>query len=76
MNPAIEKLMEAKENAKRAKVEVKQEADISDEQMAIQWKKMRAKFDNVNKHKKSQYRKRNNEDEPLSKKPKFLKPAD
>lgn len=76
MNPVIEKLMEAKENAKRDKVEVKQEADVSDEQMAIQWKKMRAKFDNVNKRKKSQYRKTNNEDEPLNKKPKFLKPAD
>lgn len=76
INPAIEKLMEAKENAK---VETKQEADISDEQMAVRWKKMRTKFDNVkNKHKKPQHRQISNasEDEPLKKKPKFLKPAD
>ncbi|XP_071630681.1 M-phase phosphoprotein 6 [Temnothorax longispinosus] len=76
MNPVIEKLMEEKENAKRAKVEVKREADVSDEQMAVQWKKMRAKFDTVNRHRKPQHRKRNDEDEPLNKKPKFLKPAD
>ncbi|XP_024867660.1 M-phase phosphoprotein 6 [Temnothorax curvispinosus] len=76
MNPVIEKLMEEKENAKQAKVEVKREADVSDEQMAVQWKKMRAKFDTVNRHRKPQHRKRNDEDEPLNKKPKFLKPAD
>lgn len=75
MNPTIEKLMEARKNAK-AKVETKQEADISDEQMAVQWKKMRAKFDAVNRHKKPRYKKINDEDEPLKKKPKFLKPAD
>ncbi|XP_071571787.1 M-phase phosphoprotein 6 [Temnothorax nylanderi] len=75
MNPVIEKLMEEKENGKRAKVEEKQE-DVSDEQMAVQWKKMRAKFDTVNRHRKPQHRKRNDEDEPLNKKPKFLKPAD
>ncbi|XP_077267656.1 M-phase phosphoprotein 6 [Temnothorax americanus] len=76
MNPVIEKLMEEKENAKRAQVEVKREADVSDEQMAVRWKKMRAKFDTVNRHRKPQHRKRNDEDEPLNKKPKFLKPAD
>lgn len=76
MNPTIEKLMEAKENAKRAKVEVKQEADVSDEQMTVRWKKMRAKFDTVNRHRKPQHIKTNNEDGPLTKKPKFLKPID
>ncbi|XP_011881131.1 PREDICTED: M-phase phosphoprotein 6 [Vollenhovia emeryi] len=76
MNPAIEKLMEARKNAKQAKVEVKQDADISDEQMAVQWKKMRAKFDTVNRRRKPQHRTTNNEDEPFDKKPKFLKPAD
>lgn len=76
MNPTVEKLMEAKENAKRAKIEVKQEADISDEQMAVQWKKMRTKFDKVNKNRKAQHIKSNDQDEPLRKKPKFLKPAD
>lgn len=74
MNPAIEKLMEAKNNTK---VETKQEADISDEQMTIQWKKMRMKFDK-NRHKKQQHRQISDasEGETLKKKPKFLKPAD
>jgi len=76
MNPTIEKLMEAKENAKRANEDVKQETDISDEQMAVQWTKMRAKFDSTNKHRKPRHIKTNNEDEPLSKKPKFLKPVE
>lgn len=76
MNPAIEKLMEAKESAKQVKPEMKEEADVSDEQMTVQWKKMRAKFDTVNRHKKPQHWKTNNEDEPLNKKPKFLKPVE
>ncbi|XP_018394334.1 PREDICTED: M-phase phosphoprotein 6 [Cyphomyrmex costatus] len=77
MNPNIEKIMEAKENAKRANEDLKQETDISDEQMAVQWTKMRAKFDTVkNRHRKSQHIKTNDEDEPLTKKPKFLKPTE
>jgi len=75
MNPTIEKLMEAKENAKRVKVEMKQEADVSDEQMAVRWKKMRAKFDTVNRPRK-QRKKTNDADESLKKKPKFLKPVE
>lgn len=75
MNPAVEKLMEAKENAKRAKIEMKKETDISDEQMAVQWKKMRAKFDNRQPI-KTQPKKTKDKDEPLKKKPKFLKPVE
>ncbi|XP_028050390.1 M-phase phosphoprotein 6 [Monomorium pharaonis] len=74
MNPAIEKLMETKENAKRTKEEVK-EVDVSDEQMTVQWKKMRAKFDTMNRHRKP-YHKKNNEDEPLEKKVKFSNSID
>ncbi|XP_011631444.1 LOW QUALITY PROTEIN: M-phase phosphoprotein 6 [Pogonomyrmex barbatus] len=77
MNPAIEKLMEARENANRPKVEVKQDADVSDEQMAVQWKKMRAKFDSVNKRMKHNPNlSPKHENEPLKKKPKFLKPVE
>lgn len=76
MNPNVEKLMEARENAKRVQVEVKQEADVSDEQMAVQWKKMRAKLDNVSKQRRPQHTKTNDEDEPFKKKPKFLKPVE
>lgn len=76
MNPTIEKLMEAKENVKRANEDVKQDTDISDEQMAVQWTKMRAKFDTANRHRKPQHIKINDEDEPLSKIPKFLKPIE
>ncbi|EZA54340.1 M-phase phosphoprotein 6 isoform X2 [Ooceraea biroi] len=75
MNPAIEKLMEARDNA-RARTEVKPEADISDEQMTVTWQKMRAKFDAVKKLRKSQHRKTKTEDEPVEKKLKFLKPVD
>ncbi|KAL0128364.1 hypothetical protein PUN28_003567 [Cardiocondyla obscurior] len=74
MNPAIEKLMEAKENSKRGQEEKKEEADVSDEQMTVQWQKMRAKFDTVNRHRKQQHR--NDEDGPMRKKPRFLKPVD
>ncbi|XP_011158247.1 M-phase phosphoprotein 6 [Solenopsis invicta] len=75
MNPAIEKLMEEKENAKRAKEEVKEEVDVSDEQMTVRWKKMRAKFDNMKKR-RTPYYKSNDADEPSTKKIKFLKPDD
>lgn len=74
MNPVIEKLMEARENA-RAQKEVKQDVDITDEQMAVQWQKMRAKL-NAKKLRKLQHVKTKSSDEPLKKKPKFLKPAD
>lgn len=75
MNPMIEKLMEARESA-RTRIEVKEEADVSDEQMAVQWQKMRAKFDATKKLRKSQHRNTNIMDEPAEKKTKFLKPVD
>lgn len=75
MNPNIEKLMAARERAKQAKLEVKQETDVSDEQMAVQWEKMRLKFDKQ-RHRKTQHRKTKTEGEPIEKKPKFLKPVD
>ncbi|XP_012224687.1 M-phase phosphoprotein 6 [Linepithema humile] len=78
INPKIEKLMEARENEKRAKMETKQETEISDEQMAVQWQKIRVKFDATQRqYKKPQHRKMKSEDdEPIEKKPKFLKPID
>lgn len=83
MNPTIEKLMEAKENAKRGQEEIKQEVDVSDEQMAVQWQKMRTKFDVMQRKKtqykasrKSQYSKTDCKEEPMEKRPKFLKPVD
>ncbi|GAB1868914.1 M-phase phosphoprotein 6 [Camponotus japonicus] len=83
MNPTLEKLMEAKENAKRGQEEIKQEVDVSDEQMAVQWQKMRTKFDVMQRKKtqykasrKSQYSKTDCKEEPMEKRPKFLKPVD
>ncbi|KAL6448218.1 hypothetical protein ACFW04_000306 [Cataglyphis niger] len=82
MNPAIEKLMEARENAKRAETETKEEVDISDEQMTVQWQKMRTKFDIMQRksqhktNRKLQHSKTDCNDEPIGKKPKFLKPAE
>lgn len=83
MNPTIEKLMEARENAKRAQTEIKEEVDVSDDQMAVQWQKMRIKFDAMTHRKsphkvnrKSQHSEPNSNDEPMEKKQKFLKPAD
>lgn len=83
MNPTIEKLMEARENAKRAQTEMKEEVDVSDEQMTVQWQKMRTKFDVMTQRKpyhkvnrKLQHSEPDNKDEPIEKKPKFLKPAD
>ncbi|XP_029171795.1 M-phase phosphoprotein 6 [Nylanderia fulva] len=83
MNPMIEKLMEAKENEKRAQTETKEEVDVSDEQMTVQWQKMRTKFDVMTHRKpqnkayrKSQHSKTGCKDEPMEKKPKFLKPVD
>lgn len=81
MNPIIEKLMEAKKNAKRAQVETKQEVDVSDEQMAVQWQKMRTKFDIMSRktqykaNRKSQHSK-NYKEEPTEKRAKFLKPVE
>lgn len=90
MNPTIEKLMEAKENAKRAQTDIKEELDVSDEQMAVWQKMQKTKFDSEKflmhrkiakkpQHKanrKSQHSKTDCKDEPMEKKPKFLKPVD
>lgn len=73
MNPAIEKLMEARESEKRAEEEKKKETDISDEQM-VQWQKMRTKFNATHKQGKPQHK--DSKDEPVKKKPKFIKPLD
>lgn len=83
MNPMIEKLMEARENAKHAQVETKEEVDVSDEQMTVQWQKMRTKFDVIIQQ-RSQYKinrklehsRTDSKDEPIKKKPKFLKPVE
>ncbi|KAM0733213.1 M-phase phosphoprotein 6 [Formica fusca] len=82
MNPMIEKIMEARENAKRAQTETKEEVDVSDEQMTVQWQKMRTKFDVMQRkpqyktNRKLQHSKTDYNDEPMGKKPKFLKPAE
>lgn len=81
MNPTIEKLMEAKENAKRAQTDIKEELDVSDEQMAL-WQKMQKMHSKIAKkpqhkaNRKSQHSKTDCKDEPMEKKPKFLKPVD
>lgn len=67
--------MGERESAKQAKLDVKQETDVSDEQMAVHWEKMQVKFDKQ-RHRKKQHRKTKTEDEPIEKKPKFLKPVD
>lgn len=78
MNPRIEKLMEVKENEKRGKLEKKRETDVSDEQLTVQWHRIRGQFDVPQRQpKKSQYRKTKGEEgEPMEKKQKFLKPVD
>lgn len=75
MNPVIEKYMESIQNEERLKEEEKQQADVSDEQMAVQWKRIRGKFEAMNKHKNLD-RSVNKTDEPVEKRPKFLKPVD
>ncbi|XP_031834726.1 M-phase phosphoprotein 6 [Nomia melanderi] len=75
MNPEIEKLMEAEQNEKRVSMELKNETDISDEQMVEHWKNFK------NKTKPESYEKHSQKNnvksiEPKSKKPKFLKPQD
>lgn len=78
MNPLIEKLMQADEDSKRAQEEAKKEkkknTDVSDEEMAVQWQKIRGKFD-AQKGRRFQ-RETFSEDKPLKKKLKFLKPVD
>ncbi|KAL2718343.1 M-phase phosphoprotein 6 [Vespula squamosa] len=72
MNPELEKLLEIENIDKQMELEKKQEKDITDEQMIEQWMFLRKK---KNKFKRSKKMK-NNTNEPLNKKPKFLKPVD
>lgn len=74
MNPVIEKYMESIKDKERMRVEENKQTDVSDEQMAVQWQKIRGKFEAL-KHKNSQ-NSMNKEDEPVQKKPRFLKPVD
>ncbi|CAK9821590.1 M-phase phosphoprotein 6 [Anthophora retusa] len=55
--------------------EEKMETDVSDKQMANHWKKYRKMVKPEHKYEKL-LQKRNNNHEPLQKKPKFLKPQD
>lgn len=77
MNPAIEKHMESirNQNEERLKEEESQQKDVSDEQMSVQWQKIRGKFEAMNKLKNLHYNENKN-DEPTQKKPRFLKPID
>ncbi|XP_076242706.1 M-phase phosphoprotein 6 [Calliopsis andreniformis] len=74
MNPEIEKLMEIEKKNERVSMKKERETDISDEQMAEH-------YTGLKKNVKSEYKyekplQKNNEHEPSSKKPKFLKPQD
>lgn len=73
MNPAIEKYMESMQNKEKI-IEEENQAEVSDEQMTVQWQKLRNKFEAMNKRKN--VRSNENKDEPVQKKPKFLKPLD
>lgn len=72
MNPAIEDLMQKEENAEIARLEKEKEADVSDQQMTDYWKGMKKK----NEYKFEKQQRYGQQDEPPSKKPKFLKPQD
>lgn len=72
MNPELEKLLELENNEKRMELERKKEADVTDEQMAEEWASH-----NKRKHKyKYQKTAHIENDQPVGKKPKFLKPVD
>ncbi|XP_047370720.1 M-phase phosphoprotein 6 [Vespa velutina] len=72
MNPELEKLLEIENVDKQIELEKKQEADITDEQMVKQWINLRKKKNKFKRTKKI----KNNINQPLKKKPKFLKPTD
>ncbi|KZC14294.1 PREDICTED: M-phase phosphoprotein 6 [Dufourea novaeangliae] len=75
MNPEVEKLMEAEEKNKCVLLDIKNDTDISDEQMVEHWKglrtKIKSKYTNVEQIPKS-----NTKCESVPKKPKYLKPQD
>lgn len=72
MNPEIEKFMEEEQNNEHTETEEKQEVDISDEQLAKNWKnyKKMAKIE----HKYEKLLKKHKDYELSPKKTKFLKP--
>ncbi|XP_014489214.1 PREDICTED: M-phase phosphoprotein 6 [Dinoponera quadriceps] len=75
MNPVIEKYMESIQQKEKLQEEESQPTDVSDEQMAVQWQRIKGKFNAMPKRKNLYY----NEDEkngPVAKKTKFLKPVD
>ncbi|XP_017886821.1 M-phase phosphoprotein 6 [Ceratina calcarata] len=72
MNPEIEKLMEEERRNERVRNEQKQEADISDEQMAKSLSNYRKKT-KVNYKRERSFKMHDDRNGP-SKKPKFLKP--
>nr|XP_033322032.1 M-phase phosphoprotein 6 [Megalopta genalis] len=75
MNPEIEKLMEYEVAKERAAMELKNETDISDEQMVKHWKgfkKQRSKHKYENESQKDSIKSL----QPKTKKPKFMKPQD
>ncbi|XP_066594029.1 M-phase phosphoprotein 6 [Prorops nasuta] len=74
MNPEIEKLMELERN-KKAVPEKKEEADVSEEQMAKLYKRNHGKSRMIFRKTKF-YHNNIDEDEPRRKKSKFLKPID
>ncbi|XP_046838461.1 M-phase phosphoprotein 6, partial [Vespa crabro] len=68
MNPELEKLLEIENVDKQIELEKKQEADVTDEQMVKQWINLRKKKNKFKRTKKI----KNNINQPLNKKPKFL----
>ncbi|XP_068969588.1 M-phase phosphoprotein 6 [Bombus flavifrons] len=72
MNPEIEKFMEEEQNDEHTEMEEKQEVDISDEQLAKNWKNYR-KLTKI-EHKYEKLLKKRKDYEQSPKKPKFLKP--
>ncbi|KAK2581644.1 hypothetical protein KPH14_002144 [Odynerus spinipes] len=75
MNPELEKLLEMEYNNKQMELEKKQETDVTDEQLAEEWIS-RKKGKNKYKFQKKQTEKQTESDEPVKKKPRFLKPVD
>lgn len=74
MNPAVEKYMESIQTEQRIKEQESNQTDVSDEQMTVQWQKIRGKFEAAQKRKNVHHTDKT--DEPIEKKPKFLKPVD
>ncbi|XP_015596546.1 M-phase phosphoprotein 6 [Cephus cinctus] len=76
MNPDIERLMEIENESKRVMLEKKKETDISDEQMARHISRGVNPLSRHRKEKKYIRRVQVEDEEPIPKKPKFLKPVD